>query len=257
MKLNIFFENQDVLVVDKSAGLVVNRANTTQDVTLQDLLSSYFKLSVYDFGIGERAGIVHRLDKETSGLLVVAKKQKVFNFLQRQFRLRQVKKEYIALVHGYLKKDFGQISSNIGRIEKFGKFGTTLDGRESLTKFEVSAKYTFAKKKLEDVISELHLNKNRINYLKNHATAYTLLKIKPYSGRTHQVRVHLKSIGHPIVSDPLYAPNKLLKFDLNWCPRLFLHSSYLEFKTSNWKPPLIFKLDFPGDLKKSLKFLDN
>lgn len=257
MKLNVFFEDDDILVVEKSVGLVVNRADTTHDTTLQDLLSEHFKLPADDLGIGERAGIVHRLDKETSGLLVVAKKQRVFEFLQRQFKDRLVKKKYIALVHGWLIDNSGQISSNIGRIGKFGKFGTVSDGRESLTKFEVSAKYTFAEKKLEDITGEINLSKNRINYLKNHATAYTLLKIKPFSGRTHQVRVHLKSIGHPIVSDSLYAPGKLLKFDLAWCPRLFLHSSYLEFKTSKTKPRLKFNLELPSDLKKSLAFLDN
>lgn len=253
MKLRIIFEDENVLVVDKPAGLVVNKSETTHLETLQDQLSNYFNLK--DLGIGDRAGIVHRLDKETSGLLVIAKREKIFDVLQGQFKSRVVKKEYIALVHGQLKDDRGVISGDIGRIGKFGKFGIVKGGREATTEYVVLKRYVYKGSSFENILEGMNLSKNRINYLKKHVTGFTLLQIKPHSGRTHQIRVHLKSIGHAVVSDNLYAPAKLLKFDLAWCPRLFLHASYLEFKILKTKPPLIFKLDLPKDLKKSLDFL--
>ncbi|KKR61076.1 MAG: Pseudouridine synthase [Candidatus Curtissbacteria bacterium GW2011_GWA2_40_31] len=103
MLFKVIFEDEQILVVDKPAGLVVNRSETNRQETLQDQLVDYFKLG-HDLGIGDRAGIVHRLDRETSGVLVVAKTQKAFDFLQKQFKDRKIKKEYVALVHGFVKE---------------------------------------------------------------------------------------------------------------------------------------------------------
>ncbi|KKR87016.1 MAG: pseudouridine synthase [Candidatus Curtissbacteria bacterium GW2011_GWA1_41_11] len=269
MKFGKVFEDENVLVVNKPSGLVVNRSETTREETLQDQLSDYFQLSKGDLGIGDRVGIVHRLDRETSGLLVVAKKQKVFDFLQKQFKARNVKKEYIALVHGEVKNDTGSITAQIGRIGKFGKFGIVhksnlrgsrinnlvgleSGGRDSVTRYEVIKEHKFDDKKFENILHEKNFTKSRINYLNNHGREYALLKIMPLTGRTHQIRVHLKSIGHPVVSDRIYSPTKLLKFDLSWCPRLFLHASFLGFKISKTKSPLSFRLDLPKELKSAI-----
>ena len=139
MKFGIVFEDENVIVVNKPSGLVVNRSQTEKKDTLQDQLAEYFKLN--DLGIGERAGIVHRLDKDTSGLLVTAKKQKVFEFLQSQFNKREIIKEYIALVHANVINEKGTIRANIGRIGKFGKFGVSEMGRESRTDYNVVKRY--------------------------------------------------------------------------------------------------------------------
>lgn len=252
--MNITFEDDQILVVEKEAGVVVNRSQTIREETLQDQLSSYFKLGS-GLGIGARAGIVHRLDRGTSGLLVVAKTQNAFERLQEQFRLRQVKKEYLALVHGFIKEKSGSIVGKIGRIGKFGKFGLAEGGREAITDFELINLYRFRENNLNNFLTNGNLNKAKVNYLKNHAEHYSMLKLLPKSGRTHQIRVHIKSIGHPAVSDLLYTPRKLLKFDLLWCPRLFLHSMGLEIIHPASRKPVKFTSDLPKDLKASLSNL--
>ena len=256
----IVFEDEWILAVDKRSNVVVNRSGTTKEKTLQDDLAGYFGLAQDDLGIGDRAGIVHRLDRGTSGLLIVAKTQKVFENLQAQFKARQVAKVYLALVHGHIKDQSGTIEAKIERIGKFGKFGISnrrsLVGREARTEFEVVGRYTMPEDNLSRFLQGRTLSKARVNYLKNHARDYTLLRIFPRTGRTHQVRVHLKSIGHPVVSDLIYTPAKLLKFDLLWCPRLFLHASSLAFSHPVTKKQVKFESDLPKDLKNAILNLD-
>ncbi len=250
--MTVIFENHDFLVVDKPSGLIVNRSETAKGETLQDQLSKYFKLAPGDLGIGDRAGIVHRLDRETSGLLVVAKTQKYFDYMQGEFKERRVKKEYLALVHGSPVGDKGEISESLGRIGKFGKFGVVESGRQSMTEFIVDSRFQKDKDWIDWVLSKTGeaLSRPRTNYLKANALFYSLLKLEPKTGRTHQIRVHLKSIGHPVVSDLIYTPSKLIKFDLLWCPRLFLHSARLSFYGPKSKKIFDFKSDLPNDLKR-------
>ncbi len=250
--MNVIFENDDFLVVDKPSGLIVNKSQTAKEETLQDQLSKYFKLDLGDLGIGDRAGIVHRLDRETSGLLAIAKTQKCFEFLQSEFKERRVEKEYIALVHGKVIEEAGVISGNLGRVGKFGKFGIVHDGRKASTGFSVVNRFQKDKNWIDSILNAagVSLSRPRINYLKTNALFYSQLKLKPKTGRTHQIRVHLKSIGHPVVSDLIYAPSKLIKFDLLWCPRLFLHSARLCFSGPKSKKYFDFKSDLPNDLKR-------
>lgn len=252
--INIVFENDDFLVVDKPSRLTVNKSETSKEETLQDQLSKYFKLAQGDLGIGDRAGIVHRLDRETSGLLVIAKTRKYFDFLQSEFKERRVEKEYIALVHGKVTEEAGVISGDLGRVGKFGKFGIVHGGREALTEFTVINRFQKDKIWIDSSLNEAgaFLSRPRINYLKTNALNYSQLKLKPKTGRTHQIRVHLKSIGHPVVSDLIYAPSKLIKFDLLWCPRLFLHSRRLCFSGPKSKKNFDFKSDLPNDLKNAM-----
>lgn len=251
--LRILFEDSWILVIDKPSGVVVNKAETVREETIQDLISDYLKLK--DLGIGGRAGLVHRLDRETSGLLLAAKKEDVFFSLQSQFKLRTVKKKYEALVHGIIKQDAGEIESKIVRVGKFGKFAVAKrddrDAREASTEYKVVSRYVLEEEKFEDIKSE-NWTKVRINYLKKHAKEYTLLSVFPKTGRTHQIRVHLKSISHPVVSDLIYTPRKLVDFDLLWCERLFLHSAELEFVHPASKKTMSFKLPLPSELKTAL-----
>lgn len=255
--INIVFENDSLIVANKPSGVVVNDSVTSGGDTLQSQVSKYLKLTEGDLGVGERAGIVHRLDKETSGLIVVAKTQKAFVKLQEQFENREVKKTYIALAHGDIKLTEGVINLPIARIGKFGKFGILKGGRESETRYSVEKRLVFREGSFEKLISngDLKLTKVRINYLKKQAKNYSLVKLFPKTGRTHQIRVHLKSLGSPIVSDLIYGPAKLLKFDFLWCKRLFLHSVQIEFKDPNSKKILKFEAALPKELKDALGYL--
>lgn len=257
--MDIVFEDDFILVVNKPAGQVVNRSETTKGPTLQDELFAYFKQMLprgSDPNIGDRAGIVHRLDRETSGLLVVAKTKKSFCELQRQFKDREVKKEYVALAHGKVSQDEGVIDQSILRIGNFGKFSVIKkhgqEGKEAVTEFKVGGRY-----EIDDISRVISgdanmgqdFTKSRINYLKHHAREYTLLQLFPKTGRTHQIRVHLKSLNHPVVSDLIYAPHKLLQFDLSWCPRLFLHAVAIEFVHPKTKKRVNFNANLPQELR--------
>lgn len=253
--MKIVFENDQFLVLDKPSGLVVNNSETVKRQTLQGQLTNYFKLKTGDLGIGGRAGIVHRLDRETSGLLVVAKTRASFENLQSQFVARQVKKEYWALVHGKVGKEKGLIKIAMARVGKFGKFGVLkkheVGGRASETEYERHKRYLFNDEKFNELLAS-SFTKSRINYLKVQARDYSYLGVFPKTGRTHQIRVALKFIGHPLVSDLIYTPNKLLKFDLTWCARLFLHAAYLSFTDPKSKKRLEFELSLPNDLKNAM-----
>ena len=243
--LNIIYEDTDLLVLDKPSGLVVNNSKTIQEKTLQDLLGDYFELG-NSLGIGDRAGIVHRLDRETSGLMVVAKTEKAFLGLQAQFKNREVQKEYIVLVHGLLRENV-VIDAPIGRIGSFGRFGVARGGREALTQVKAVERY-----QIKDSSNLDEWSKPRLRYLKNHGFHYSLVAAFPKTGRTHQIRVHLKHIGHPVVADLIYGPSKLLKFDLTWCPRLFLHARSIEFTHPNTGKRVFFESDLPKDLKDAM-----
>lgn len=210
----IVFEDKYILVLDKPVGMVVNRARTVRGKTVQDWLEENFQFSILKesrkagtFNFQKcRSGIVHRLDKETSGLLLVAKTEGAFEDLQEQFKKRQVKKKYLALVHGKFEPKKGEIFLPVGRIKKDReKFGVVVDGRMARTKYKTLR----------------HCHSERLGEL-------SFLELKPLTGRTHQLRVHLAFFGHPIVSDLKYG-GKRAKKDRLFCPRMFLHACFLGF----------------------------
>lgn len=227
MEPKIIFEDDQILVLEKPAGMVVNKAETVATgTTVQDWVEKKLEIRNSKLGIGGRAGIVHRLDKETSGILLVAKTLKAFENLQKQFKERKVKKRYLALVHEKVEPSEGEIKAPVGRLPwNREKFGVVPGGRVALTKYKVSKIYNLESK------------------------IYTLLELTPETGRTHQIRVHLKYLGYPIVSDLTYAGRKTAREDRKWCPRMFLHASYLGFfhpKTGKW---VEFESRQPSDLK--------
>lgn len=178
-----------------------------------------------------RNGIVHRLDKETSGLLIIAKDEESFEKLQKQFKSRKIKKKYLALVHGRVEPLQGIIQASISRSPfDRKKFGVFLGGREAKTKYRVVGSY------------ELVATKEK----------FSLLEVFPETGRTHQIRVHLKFIGYPLVSDEKYVGRKTFRKDKQWCPRLFLHAAGLSFlhPASHQKINLNSKL--PSDLRLAM-----
>ncbi|OGF56480.1 MAG: hypothetical protein A2Z21_03520 [Candidatus Fraserbacteria bacterium RBG_16_55_9] len=176
MDLSILYEDDDLVVIDKPSGLVVYPAAGNRTGTLiQGLL---FNRKLASIGAPERPGVVHRLDKETSGVIVVAKSDAAYYDLIRQFKEREVQKTYLALVHGRVEEDEGRIEAPIGRDVRHRQRMAVRErgGRPAVTEFRV---------------------------LQRHADT-TLLSVSPYTGRTHQIRVHLTAIGHPILGDPLY-----------------------------------------------------
>lgn len=228
MRPKIVFEDKYILVLEKPAGMVVNRAETTKERTIQDWLENYLKIK--DRGIGDRAGIIHRLDKETSGVLAVAKTQKAFENLQSQFKQRKVNKKYLALAHGKVEPREGIIEAPISRSPfNRKKFGVFLGGRPAKTKYRV------------------------VRYL---GPYYTLLELSPETGRTHQIRVHLKYIGHPVVGDEKYAGRKTARADRQWCPRLFLHASCLSFIHPKTRKKIDFFSKTPRDLENVLRKIE-
>lgn len=225
----IIFEDENLLVIDKQAGMVVNRAKTTKEKTVQDWVEDYLKIK--DRGIGDRAGIVHRLDKETSGLLLIAKTLKAFANLQKQFKERKVGKQYLALVHGKVEPEEGAIEASISRSPyNRKKFGVFLGGRPAKTKYKVK------------------------KYHKLENETFSFLELTPETGRTHQIRVHLKYLGHPVVADEKYAGRKTARADRKWCSRQFLHASSLSFVHPGTKKKVSFSSELPSELEKALHF---
>ena len=183
--LDIVYEDDDILVVNKQKGLVVHPANGNPDGTLVNAIMAHCKDSLSGIGGELRPGIVHRLDKDTSGLLIIAKNDKAHIQVSQQIKNREVKKTYIALVRGTIAEDEATINMPIGRSTKDRKkMAVTKNGKEAVTHFKVLNRFTT----------------NKANY--------TLLEIKIDTGRTHQIRVHMAEIGHPVIGDSVYSNGK-------------------------------------------------
>ncbi len=248
--LKIIFQDVDLLVLDKPAGLVVDKSNTQQTNTLEDILVNEYKIKL------ERGGIVHRLDKDTSGVILVAKNQEALDNLQAQFKDRKTKKEYLALVHGIVE-EAGKVEGNIGRNPLKQEKFTVLEeeGKEAVTEYSPEGKLQIPNDKFQTIFNDLNkiqLRKlERMNY-----NQFTLLKVLPKTGRTHQIRVHLKYIGHPIVSDEVYGGRKKVRLDHRWCLRQFLHAARLGFyhpKSGKW---MEIESELADDLEETLNKLN-
>jgi 23S rRNA pseudouridine1911/1915/1917 synthase len=221
--------------LDKPSGWIVNEAKTTKG---QNVLQAWIRSNVTS-NISKdreyRSGIVHRLDKETSGILLLAKTKKSFKNIQRQFKERKVKKTYTALAHGKVEPEKGTINAPVGRLSwNRERFGVVPGGRNATTSYRSNNNY------------QLTTDNN---------SWYTLLELSPRTGRTHQIRVHLKYLGHPIVADEFYAGRKRAREDRKWCPRLFLHASEISFKHPKTNKKVSFSSELPGNLSGALESL--
>lgn len=216
MQLPVLYEDDVLLVVDKPPGIVVNRAESVHGATIQDWVEQTYRIFIED-----RAGIVHRIDKETSGCLVIAKSFPAFVELQRQFKERLIQKTYLAIVHGILVPQEGQINAPVGRLPwNRERFGIVPGGKEAVTDYKV------------------------IKVLGEHS----FVELSPKSGRTHQIRVHLKYINHPIVGDYLYAGRKTARDDRMWAPRVMLHAWKLEFIHPTGGNTVAIEAPIPDDM---------
>ena len=179
--LDIVYEDSDIIVINKPKGMVVHPANGNPDGTLVNAILSICKNSLSGIGGELRPGIVHRLDKDTSGLIIVAKNDKAHINMSEQIKERNVKKTYIALVRGNVPEEEATINMPIGRSTKDRKkMAVTKNGKQAITHFKVLKRYS----------------------------KYTLLEIKIETGRTHQIRVHMAEIGYPVVGDAVYSNGK-------------------------------------------------
>lgn len=228
MELPILFEDDYLLAIDKPPGVVVNRADSVKGETVQDWMEK--KCTMYNVqctienkDFRDRAGIVHRIDKETSGILLIAKTPQAFAELQRQFKERLVKKTYLAVVHGKLVPETGEIRAPVGRLPwNRERFGIVPGGKEAVTKYKV---------------------------YKNNKD-YTVVELYPETGRTHQIRVHLKYINHPIVGDYLYAGRKISRDDRKFAPRVMLHAKNITVIHPGTGKPLALEAPIPDDMKR-------
>lgn len=200
--LDIVYEDDDMVVVNKQKGLVVHPGNGNLDGTLANAIMAHCKESLSGIGGELRPGIVHRLDKDTSGLLMIAKNDKTHLALSEQIKNREVKKTYLALVRGIITENEATINMPIGRSTKDRKkMAVNKNGKEAITHFKVLNRYTTSK------------------------ASYTLLEVKIDTGRTHQIRVHMAEIGHPVIGDMVYSNGKN-EFNIEGqC----LHAQKLEF----------------------------
>jgi 23S rRNA pseudouridine1911/1915/1917 synthase len=220
MPISIVYEDDDLLVVDKPAGLTVHPAPGHPEHTLANAILSHLPRGL-NTGDATRPGIVHRLDKDTSGLIIVAKTPQAHQNLTDQFKRREVKKVYLALVRGDVRPDEGIIEAPVGRDRGRRERMAITDkahGREARTSYKVL----------------------------KHAQGYTLVEARPETGRTHQIRVHLAAIGYPIVGDRIYGvPSSLVD-------RQFLHAHRISFVLPSSGKTVQFQSELPEDLKRVL-----
>lgn len=235
--ITILYEDNDVLAINKPAGLVVHPDGRTKEPTLADwLLEKYPSIHgvgetipLTKGGVIEKWGIVHRIDRDTSGVLLVAKTQESFLNLKSQFQARTIKKSYRAIAHGVFKEPVGTIDKPIGRSTSdfrrwSAEYGARGELREAVTEYKVLGVGTAEGSKL------------------------SYLEVNPHTGRTHQIRVHLKAVGHPILCDKLYAPKSpcVLGFD-----RTALHAFSIVFKGLDGVEHMA-EAPIPGDFQAGL-----
>ncbi len=270
MEIKILFEDKNILVIDKPAGIAVHADGKSKSTTIADwVLANYPSTK----NVGEpmiieregdkkekilRPGIVHRLDKETSGVLLIAKNQKTFLFLKEQFQHHKIKKVYRAFVYDFvsdpkaslLTGGRGVINVPIGRSQKDIRAFTAGRGareplREAITEYKILNKFEVLPLLTNSPLPDPLLTKERANQ----ETKFSYLEVYPKTGRTHQIRVHMRYINHPIVSDPLYRGTKDLALGMK---RLALHACSITFTLPSGEIKTV-EAPLPADFKKVIK----
>lgn len=224
LNLEIVYEDQDVAVVYKPSGMVVHPSLGHSTGTLVNGIMHAIK-DLSGINGKRRPGIVHRIDKDTSGLLMIAKNDQAHESLSKQLKAKTVKREYVALVHGVIDHHLGKIDAPIGRDAKDRiRYEIVPNGKDAITHFEVLQRFT----------------------------DYTLVKCRLETGRTHQIRVHMRYIGHSLVGDPLYGPRKTNKSDFGQ----FLHAKLIGFEHPSTGEFMKFESQIPAEFADYLNTLE-
>lgn len=223
--LAVIYEDKDILVIDKPAGLVVHPAPGHPSHTLVNAILARCPSLATSEDL-TRPGIIHRLDKDTSGLIIIAKNDYARQYLVNQFKSHVVTKGYLVLVKGRLSPEQGVIEAPIGRDpHNRQRMAITETGKEASTQYEV----------------------------KKYLNGYTLLEVTPKTGRTHQIRVHLSAIGYPVVGDLVYGTKRRLEAKASGLSRQFIHAYRLGFRLPSTNKYQEFTCPLPADLKQALK----
>lgn len=284
MNIEVLYEDDDLVVVNKPPGVVVNRAKSVPGSTLQDWMDERYHIpqrlntgelsqdkswwslipESFDNSYGEpenifveRSGMVHRLDKDTSGVLVLGKNPGAMIALMTQFQQRSVHKMYQCLVHGIFKQDQDIIRLPLGRSQhNRQRFAVIAEGRPAETEFAVTGRYTFNDEKLLKIATQAgeSTEKELQQKLKLYE-GFSLLECLPKTGRTHQIRVHFSHVQHPLVGDKLYVGKKRVKLDELWCPRQFLHAARIQFTHPRTAELLTVTAPLSKDLSQALQYL--
>lgn len=238
----VIFEDEVIVVVNKPPGVVVNRAESVKGETVQDWMERRYPEAFEGLNLDNdleqlftaRSGVVHRLDKDTSGVMVLSKTPKALMALMSQFKERTTEKIYVALVHGRPNPEKGNLRVPLGRIPRNRKkFGVVIGGKMTETSYETLESYGSKNKSYED--------------------GFSLVELFPKTGRTHQLRVVLAHLGHAIVGDGAYVGRKRSKKDAKWCPRQFLHAKRLKISQPETGEKIEFEADLPSDLAMVLE----
>jgi len=280
MKIEILYQDQDIVVINKPAGLIVNEADTVVGDTIQSWFKTNFLAKTdltndqhwrslvpadFDATFGQpedvfelRQGLVHRLDKQTSGVLLLALNPGALVNLLYQFKQHLTEKKYLCLAHGKFTVAKDRIILPMGRSKQNPtKFAIRQDGRLAITDYQVKSFYpslNLEKMSLlfnqDEEMSLADFKKKSKNY-----QGFSLLECWPKTGRTHQIRVHLSAIQHPLVGDRTYVGKKRSKLDPMWCPRHFLHAEQLKFTHPRTQAPMDISAHLSPDLTKVLTYL--
>jgi 23S rRNA pseudouridine1911/1915/1917 synthase len=219
--INVLFEDEEILVINKASGMVVHPGDGTQDDTLVHALLYLYPDTLCPIGAPERPGIVHRLDKETTGVMIVAKSEKAYYSLVDQFSRRKTGKEYLALVQGVVSSRKGKIDEPVGRHPKNRiKMAVVQNGKPAISEWEI---------------------------LQEFGGTFSLLRVRIHTGRTHQIRVHFSFLGHPLAGDLTYGAKNDPNFN-----RVMLHAQRLEISHPVSGEKLSFTADLPPDFQQSI-----
>jgi 23S rRNA pseudouridine1911/1915/1917 synthase len=250
--LDILYEDEDVIAVNKPAGMVVHPGAGNPAGTLANAILARVP-GVAGVGDPLRPGVVHRLDKETSGVVLLAKNEAAYRALQAQFKARAVKKLYVALCVGDVQPPRAVINKPIARDPAHRqRMAVVVGGRESVTQYAVAEVYTVSETQF---LQALRSNAE-IGFLEvTKGSAYSYVRVRPATGRTHQIRVHMASIGFPIVGDALYGATRRDVLSRALAPRQLLHASELAFELPSSGKAINLYAPMPEDMRRVIDAL--
>jgi 23S rRNA pseudouridine1911/1915/1917 synthase len=271
MSFPILYQDKSCLVIEKPEGVTVNRSHTMKDETVQDWWWRELGFAPQGEAITatidstpeeifeSRGGIVHRLDKDTSGALLLAKTPEALVELLRQFREREVEKTYVCLVHGKFEILEDTITLRLARSRKQRtQFTADIDGREAETKYQILKEYSSLSEEWLAGLTERWDGKPPGYWrtqLRNAYQGFSLVECQPKTGRTHQLRVHLKALGHAVVGDAIYLGARRLLLDQLWAKRLGLHARQLVFSSPETGQKVVVESPLPASFTQILQKL--